>query len=270
VPAPPGEQGATVTDEQVREELKNGRIGLAQNRLPASADIKDAQDADVVNALAPLAEGLRRAGLEALRRGELAIVTLAAGAAATVFDQTGRNASGYITSSGEPYSTATFAIESDGYHLGSAAEWWVARELLGSIRIQSLASGRVFVGIAPADAANKYLAQVAHAQAGNLGAQDSDFRVQPGGAPSTLPAAQRFWVAHTSGSGEQTLTWKVRSGDWRVVVMNANGTRGDASQLSIAATFPHLLTIGLSAIGIGLLLLLLSGGTLYLVVRRRR
>ncbi|MGO8698842.1 MAG: UTP--glucose-1-phosphate uridylyltransferase [Limisphaerales bacterium] len=66
--------------EQVREELKNGRIGLAQNRLPASADIKDAQDTDVVNALAPLAEELRRDGLEALRRGELAIVTLAAGA----------------------------------------------------------------------------------------------------------------------------------------------------------------------------------------------
>jgi hypothetical protein len=66
--------------EQIREELKNGRIGLAQNRLPASADIKDAQDADVISALAPLGEDLRRAGLEALQRGELAIVTLAAGA----------------------------------------------------------------------------------------------------------------------------------------------------------------------------------------------
>jgi hypothetical protein len=52
--------------------------------------------------------------------------------------------------------------------------------------------------------------------------------------------------------------------------MNANGTRDVASQLSIAATFPHLLTIGLAALGIGLLLLLLSGSTLYLVVRRRR
>jgi hypothetical protein len=66
--------------EQIREELKNGRIGLAQNRLPASADIKDAQDADVICALAPLGEDLRRAGLAALQRGELAIVTLAAGA----------------------------------------------------------------------------------------------------------------------------------------------------------------------------------------------
>jgi hypothetical protein len=52
--------------------------------------------------------------------------------------------------------------------------------------------------------------------------------------------------------------------------MNANGTRNVTSQLSIGATFPRLLAIGLAALGIGLLLLLLAGGTLHLVVRRRR
>jgi hypothetical protein len=65
--------------EQIREDLKNGRIGLAQNRLPASADIRDAQDTDVVNATQPLGEEFRQAGLAALARGELAVVTLAAG-----------------------------------------------------------------------------------------------------------------------------------------------------------------------------------------------
>jgi hypothetical protein len=68
-----------VQHEQVRDDLKNGRIGLAQNRLPASADIKDVHDTDVLNATAPLAEALREAGLAALARGELAVVTLAAG-----------------------------------------------------------------------------------------------------------------------------------------------------------------------------------------------
>jgi UTP--glucose-1-phosphate uridylyltransferase len=65
--------------EQIREDLKNGRTGLAQNRLPASADIKDVQDGDVIDATRPLAEELREAGLAALARGELAVVTLAAG-----------------------------------------------------------------------------------------------------------------------------------------------------------------------------------------------
>jgi UTP--glucose-1-phosphate uridylyltransferase len=66
--------------EQIREELKTGRIGLAQNRLPASTDIKDAQDADLLDATQPPAEELREAGRAAIARGELAVVTLAAGA----------------------------------------------------------------------------------------------------------------------------------------------------------------------------------------------
>jgi galactokinase/mevalonate kinase-like predicted kinase len=65
--------------EQVREDLKNGRIGLAQNRLPARADIKDVQDSDVVDATRPRAKKDYDAGLAALGRGELAVITLAAG-----------------------------------------------------------------------------------------------------------------------------------------------------------------------------------------------
>jgi hypothetical protein len=68
-----------VQHEQIRDDLKNGRIGLAQNRLPASAQIKDVLDSDVLNAAQPLPEELRAAGLAALARGELAVVTLAAG-----------------------------------------------------------------------------------------------------------------------------------------------------------------------------------------------
>ena len=65
--------------EQIREDLKGGRIGLAQNRLPVNADIKDVREDDVVDATGKLSEQLRERGLAALRNGELAIVTLAAG-----------------------------------------------------------------------------------------------------------------------------------------------------------------------------------------------
>ena len=68
-----------VQHEQIREELKSGLIGLAQNRLPVNADIKDVQEGDVFDATAPLSKERQERGLEALRRGELAIVTLAAG-----------------------------------------------------------------------------------------------------------------------------------------------------------------------------------------------
>lgn len=66
--------------EQIREDLKNGRIGLAQNRLPANTDIQDVMAGDVVDATGPLGNEFYDAGLAALSRGELATVTLAAGA----------------------------------------------------------------------------------------------------------------------------------------------------------------------------------------------
>jgi len=65
--------------EQISEDLKAGRIGLAQNRLPVNADIKDVKDDDVLDATAPPAKEHREGGLAALARGELAVVTLAAG-----------------------------------------------------------------------------------------------------------------------------------------------------------------------------------------------
>ena len=68
-----------VQHEQIRDDLKNGRIGLAQNRLPANAELKDVLDSDVLDATQPLADPYYQAGLAAIGRGELAVVTLAAG-----------------------------------------------------------------------------------------------------------------------------------------------------------------------------------------------
>jgi hypothetical protein len=71
-----------VQHEQIRTDLKEGRIGLAQNRLPTSAVIEDVQEGDVADAsnLKSDNSGLAAAGLTALKNGEVAVVTLAAGA----------------------------------------------------------------------------------------------------------------------------------------------------------------------------------------------
>lgn len=71
-----------VQHEQIRTDLKEGRIGLAQNRLPASAVIEDVQEGDVadVSKLPAEAADLASLGRAALKNGELAVVTLAAGA----------------------------------------------------------------------------------------------------------------------------------------------------------------------------------------------
>jgi UDP-N-acetylglucosamine pyrophosphorylase len=68
--------------EQVREDLKQGRIGLAQNRLAANSTIEDVTAADIsdLSQLRSQMHDFELAGLEALKKGEVAVVTLAAGA----------------------------------------------------------------------------------------------------------------------------------------------------------------------------------------------
>ena len=68
-----------VQHEQIRADLRSGRIGLTQNRLPAASVIRDVEPGDVLDATGPLPQPLRDDGLEALAAGRVAVVSLAAG-----------------------------------------------------------------------------------------------------------------------------------------------------------------------------------------------
>jgi hypothetical protein len=69
-----------IQHEQIRTDMRGGRIGLAQNRLPAQTAIREVQSGDVLDfeALPDMAQ-LRSRGMEMLRQGALAVVSLAAG-----------------------------------------------------------------------------------------------------------------------------------------------------------------------------------------------
>src|SRR5262249_12631240 len=68
--------------EQVRHDLLAGRIGLAQNRLPASTALEAARPEEVLEGRdGPRDAALVEGGRRALADGEVAVLTLAAGAA---------------------------------------------------------------------------------------------------------------------------------------------------------------------------------------------
>jgi hypothetical protein len=68
--------------EQIRADLRTGRIGLAQNRLSANSSIEDVDNEDVLDCTRPGMpdDACCRLGQSALARGEVAVLTLAAGA----------------------------------------------------------------------------------------------------------------------------------------------------------------------------------------------
>jgi galactokinase/mevalonate kinase-like predicted kinase len=68
-----------VQHEQIRDDLQRGRIGLARNRLPVDTEIRDVSDDDLIPAHGPPPRRAEEIGRDALSRGEVAVVTLAAG-----------------------------------------------------------------------------------------------------------------------------------------------------------------------------------------------
>jgi hypothetical protein len=65
--------------EQIRAELRSGRTGLAQNRLPSSTSIEDVLPQDVDDLTGTPHPHWKALGAASLERGEVAVVSLAAG-----------------------------------------------------------------------------------------------------------------------------------------------------------------------------------------------
>jgi len=68
-----------VQHEQLRADLQRGRIGLARNRLPVDLEVRDVDDSDLIEARHPGSAAATGRGEAAIQRGEVAVVTLAAG-----------------------------------------------------------------------------------------------------------------------------------------------------------------------------------------------
>ena len=65
--------------EQIQADLRGGRVGLAQNRLPASSRITDVSPHDLMDATRCLTPHYHQIGREALAAGMAAVVSLAGG-----------------------------------------------------------------------------------------------------------------------------------------------------------------------------------------------
>lgn len=68
-----------VAHQQLREDLLAGRLGLAQNLLPAATTISDVAPEDVIDCRAGVSAQMEALGRAAIAAGQVAVVTLAAG-----------------------------------------------------------------------------------------------------------------------------------------------------------------------------------------------
>ena len=147
---------------------------------------------------------------------------------------------GYLTTPTERFVTSSYALTRTRLEVDADGPSWLWNDnWFGKIRVrgESAAGKLLFIGIAPEPAVARYLGDVAHANVEDI--EVDPFRVRyraiAGGPPQGPPTAQHFWAVSASGVGQQTVTWEVREGDWSVVLMNADGSRGVVADIDLGA-----------------------------------
>jgi hypothetical protein len=177
---------------------------------------------------------------------------------------------GYVTTSIESHHSDGYAITSDRISLGGGTlDWNWERDLLGKVRIRGgneTNPTAVFVGIAPTGAVDRYLRDVPRTLLRGFGGHDTT--TIAGQAAPAAPGSTAIWVAQASGTGQQTLTWTPRAGDWTVVVMNADATRGVSVTGDVGATVPSLPWVAGGLLTAGTLLMLAALLLVIVPVRR--
>jgi hypothetical protein len=181
---------------------------------------------------------------------------------------------GYLTTQTERFATSTYALTRERLELDAGGSNWVWNDnWLGKVRIrgEGASAKPLFIGIGPEAAVAGYLGRVAHADVQDIDIDPFrvDYRPIAGGAPRRPPTAQDFWAASASGQGRQTVTWKVRDGDWSVVLMNADGSRGVAANVDLGAKLSFLLWVAIGLLVGGALIVGGSVALIVLAARRR-
>ena len=188
----------------------------------------------------------------------LGLALTAAGGVVVGIHATQRDGDGYYTSSTERFETPTYALTSEDIQLhvnADGRDWGPLRDIgTARIRAQSSLGAAIFIGIARHADVERFLAASAHDELADVSFDpfEPTYRRQVGEAPPAAPATQGFWAASATGAGPQTLTWDIESGDWDVVVMNADASRGVTVDAAVGVKTGLLLPIGIGLLAVGL------------------
>ena len=197
---------------------------------------------------------------------------LLAGGGAALWAQTTQRHGGYVDLGTRTYHTTGYAVASQTVSLHASTRGWdAASALFGTVRLHVTSTGGtgpVFIGIAPATAAARYLTGVSYATVTGDNGTSPVYAGHSGGSPAVPPGHAGIWSARAAGAGTQVLTWPVKSGDWTVIAMNADGSRPVSVRIDAAATVPALpwVAAGLLIGGV----LFLAGGAVLIAVPLRR
>ncbi len=124
----------------------------------------------------------------------------------------------------------------------------------------------LFVGLADRVDIDRYLSGAAYAEVRRVGFEPDrphvpslQYRTATGTMIPAAPTTQKFWLLQTATrAGMQRLDWRIEPGDYGVVLMNADGSRGISATASLGVKAPIVLTIAAVVLGVGAFFLALG------------
>jgi hypothetical protein len=200
--------------------------------------------------------------------GLIGLAVLAGGGAALWADQTQRNSSGYFTGSTHKIASDSYAVTHDEIGVHHLPAFLDDGKLVRiSIDARSQGGSPLFVGVARERDVDAYLKNVAHSNLRDydVATQDQEYDSVGGTARPTRPASQPIWVASSTAS--KPLTWRLREGDWAVVLMNADGSKGVVANVKLGANIGYVAEVAAGLLAAGALLLALA---VFLIIRGGR
>jgi hypothetical protein len=202
--------------------------------------------------------------------GLIGLALLAGGGGVLWADQTQRDSAGFFTQSAHRIASDSYAVTHEGVSVHNLPKALDHGKLVRiSIDARGDTGRPLFVGVARERDVDAYLANVSHSKLRDYGVATSDqeFDSVTGTERPARPDSQHIWVASTTGS--VPLRWRLTEGDWAVVLMNADGSKGVAADVKLGANIGYLGRISAGLLGLGAVLL---GVAVLLIVRggRRR
>ena len=196
----------------------------------------------------------------------VALVLLGSGGWAVWKGVADRDADGFVSFGTEEFRTGQSAIVGDLQ--GDGPSWLYGSDVLGDARVRATSQGEqpLFVGIARTDDVFDYLQGAGYATIYSF--QVTPDTTHPGGEPSGPPSEESIWAASTEGTGQQTLRWTPRDGEWSVVFMNADASAEVAVEGDASATLPVLPWLAGGALVVGGIVGLLGAALLVRALRR--
>jgi hypothetical protein len=155
---------------------------------------------------------------------------------------------GYFHTDTERFTSGGYAITSDELDLGADVrprDWGVEPGDFFRVRVRATSGDAdvpIFVGVGRSDDVDAYLQDVPRdiVDDVDLDPFEVDYRRVDGEGSPEPPAEQDFWVVSGSGTGRQQVEWEPGNGNWTVVVMHADATRGVDADVQIGVALRHL------------------------------